>query len=60
METRTHDMNDMWKVDQITGKTSLLFFIISSVGSFIRFDQWKKDEGDKANGLTLTPNDTII
>ena len=26
----------------------------------LRFDQRKNDEGDKANGLTSTPNDAII
>ena len=49
-------MRDEWQVDHTT-------FSIRSVGSFtysFNFSKWKKDKGDKANGLTSPPNDAII
>ena len=49
-------MCDAWEVDHTTGETSPTV-LNSSVGSF--FDCWKKDEGDKTNGLTSLPSDTI-
>ena len=59
-----HDMNDAW---YMKGRPHHLgnfrYSFPKGVWVVLRplwFDQRKNDEGDKANGLTSTPNDAII
>ena len=52
-----HDMND---VQCVKGRSYPFPTAMRVLLRPLRFDQWKKDERDKANGLTLSLNDAII
>ena len=52
-----HDMND---VQCVKGRSYPFPTGVWVLLRPLRFDQWKKDERDKANGLTSSLNDAII